>query len=204
MHSLFAHWTADLPRLCQRSSDAVTLYTPRNLVIVGQLLGWFCASRIVTASSSEQFEKSPNFSPMNTKWLTSNSITIPKVPVIDNPKYNQWSDYQEPYGATILQNLYVWLSIFHIPIEKTVLPLISLMVKVIRPSLTVLPLKMCCLFSMNREDNMPAQNYLTRAGKRPLVLPECVPSTNVSLLLVFVLYSRTSGNSALRILNLLS
>lgn len=59
MHSLFARRTADLPKLCQKSSNAVRLYTPRNRVIVGQLLGWFCASRNITANSSEQIDKSP-------------------------------------------------------------------------------------------------------------------------------------------------
>ena len=90
---------------------------------------------------------------------------IPKVPEVMVPITNTTSDLsslaivatKDHNRATIIQNFYVWCSIILDPIEKTVLPLLSLMVKIIKSSLTALPLKMYCLFSMKREDIMPAQ-----------------------------------------------
>lgn len=134
MHSLFAHRSADfLPRSCQKLSDAVTLNPPRNRVRMG--------ARCLFGSV-----------PVFTFYSSSHSITIPKVPVSDKPQKQKYN-----LESTVLVSEPQRFLISRSQVEETVLPSSS---KDIRPSLTVLPLKLCCMvfFAMRREDNMPALN----------------------------------------------
>lgn len=149
MHSLFAHWAADLPGWCQD----LCYYNG------GRLLGWFCASfNVLQLQTSSRLRGA-----LISAWLThkmidsqqrhnfqSTSNWISQIrPSFLFCSFLHTRQYPRTYVALMIHN-------YSSPLKGLVLPLYSFMVEVIRPSIPVLSLKMCCMFSMKREDEMAA------------------------------------------------
>lgn len=90
MHSLYAHWAANLPKWCQKLSDVVTLYTPRNHALMGA--SCLDGSVPVLTFNSLKHQGTLITASLSHK-MTSDSIAISKVPMIQYFKYNQWVAY---------------------------------------------------------------------------------------------------------------
>lgn len=138
-------------------------------MVVGQPLGWLHAHLLVPPYSSEQldvrsaasdehvnitdiqqcFQKYQQvMTPVNATTTDLNHLAVVLAP--KNPVKSRSSMCGGGFQC------FLWYSF-----------------KVIASSSTVLPLNMCCLLSMKREDNMCAQSRLSRGGKRPVSSRMC-------------------------------
>lgn len=133
-------------------------------MVVGQPLGWLHAHLLVPPYSSEQLDVRSVASDEHVN-ITHIQQCFQKYQQVMTPVNATTTDLNHPGHCSCTQEPSK-IQKFHVWRRLSVLSLIQF--KIITSSSTVLPLNMCCLLSMEREDNMSAQSRLSRGGKRPV------------------------------------